>query len=109
MILSCVVPPPFPFPLPVLLPPHALSRRTKMMPVTRTNHRLCRLHAFIDCLLSVFAGHLRDQLKCCRQPIPLIGRFSCYSDTCRRCSSPLFAIFIAARPRAKPSGDVAAM
>src|SRR5205823_1426788 len=81
MILSCVVPPPFPFPLPVLLPPHALSRRTKMMPVTRTNHRLCRLHMFIDCLLSVFAGHGGDQLKCCCQPIPSIGRFSCSSDT----------------------------
>src|SRR5438067_1858214 len=104
MILSCVVPPPFPFPLPVLLlPPQALSRRTKMMPVTRTNHRLCRLHAFIDCLLSVFAGHLRDQLKCCRQPIPLIGRFSCYSDTCRRCSSPFlpFPPRIAAEPKAR--------
>src|SRR5437763_17171089 len=72
MILSCVVPPPFP--LPVLLPPHALSRRTKMMPITRPNRRPCRLHTFIDCLLSVFDGHLRDRLKCWRQPADPIDR-----------------------------------
>src|SRR5438067_11002359 len=79
MILTCVVPLLLLLPLPVLLLPHALSRRTKMMLVTRANHRPCRFHEFIDCLLSVFNGHLRDPMNCCRQKNPLIGRFSCCS------------------------------
>src|SRR5579863_4844129 len=92
MILSCVIVVVVPLVVVVVvvvpLLPQALSRRTKMMPVTRANRRPCRLHVFIDCLLFVFDGHLRDQMNCCRQHIPLIGRFSCYSDTCRRCSAP---------------------
>src|SRR6266446_2259606 len=92
MILSCVIVVGVPLMVVVVvvgpLLPHELSRTTKMMPVTRPNHRPCRLHVFIDCLLSVFDGHGGDQLRCCRQQIPLIGRFSCHSDTCRRCSSP---------------------
>src|ERR1700731_1095580 len=92
MILSCVIVVAVPLTAVVVvlgpLLPHALSRKTKIMPVIRPNRRPCRLHVFIDCLLSVFAGPLRDPLKWCRQESPLIGRFSCYSDTCRTCSSP---------------------
>src|SRR5215469_14810548 len=96
MILSCVTVVVVPLTVVVVvlgpLLPHALSRKIKMMLVIKPNRRPCRLHVFIDCLLSVFAGHLRGSLKCCRQQIPLIGRFSCYSDTCRTCSSPVLSI-----------------
>src|SRR5258706_11344701 len=117
MILSCVMVVVVPLTVVVVvlgpLLPHALSRKTKMMPVIRPNRRPCRLHVFIDCLLSVFAGHLRDPLKCYRQQIPLIGRFSCYSDTCFTCSSPFLSCppspCIAAQPKASRDSGVAAV
>src|SRR5450432_509618 len=69
----------------LLLLPHALSRRTRMMPGIRANLRPCRLHEFIDCLSSLYAMVISmTRSNPPKDSVDDQAIFFCYHDTCCR-------------------------